>query len=579
MSSHMEQKLAAFSNLVEIAAAINSSLDPDDVLPNILNMAQRVMNAAAASVAIVDEATGELVYAVATGEHGQKVKEGIRLKIGPNSIAGWVAQNGQPLVLTDVANDPRFNLAAAKNIGMIPRTMVCVPMKARGNVIGILQAIDSRHKEVFDQDDGEFFLAFANLAATAIQNARLHKAALKQQRQSQEREIARQIQLGFLPKEMPAIPGISVAGYYEPALDLGGDFYDVVQVSPTRVALLVGDVTGKGLASSLHMVRCLFGARRYASAGTSPAQALAEINDTLASESAADMAAAMAANQTPRTPIFLGLLYATLDIVTGELRYANAGMPDPILFADGKSETLGGSGGPSLGMVPGMTFGEGVRTLTGVETLLMFTDGLSEARNIGATEFGYERIGSALAAGHTTAAEAVRAVAESVMHFMGSATRHDDLTFLAMKHDTAEAAKGVPKPDIRSITIKSHPRELGQMRAFVRDTLARTPLSEETAFNMVLAVDEACANIIRHAYKNDHTQDIIIRTELTPSALEFRLRDFGKQADPASFKSRDLDHVRPGGLGCYFIAKVFDTVEYNTRFDKGTELRLVKQLA
>ncbi len=434
MTSRLEQKLASFSNLVEIAAAINSSLDPDDVLPNILTMAQHVMDAAAASVALVDEATGELVYVVATGEHGQKVKEGIRLKVGPNSIAGWVAQNDRPLVIADVPKDPRFNLAAAQKIGLIPRTMVCVPMRARGKVIGILQAIDALHKDVFDRDDGDFFLAFANLAATAIQNARLHKAALKQQRQTQERDIARQIQLSFLPKEMPSIPGVSAAGYYEPALDLGGDFYDVVHVSPTRIALLVGDVTGKGLASSLHMVRCLFGSRRFASAGTRPAEALAEINTTLASESAADMAAAIAANQTPRTPIFLGLLYATFDASTRELRYANAGMPDPILFVGGRSETLADSGGPALGMVPGMTYAEGVRILDRGETLLLFTDGLSEARNLGGIEFGCERIGQALAQPHDTAEAAIRAVAAAVKHFIGSGEKHDDLTFLAMHH-------------------------------------------------------------------------------------------------------------------------------------------------
>ena len=570
MSSQFEQKLAAFSSLIEIAATINASLEPDDVLPNIMTMAQRVMNAAAASVAVVDDATRELVYIVATGQHGQKVREGLRLPINAHSIAGWVAETSQPLVLTDVYNDPRFNRAAAEKIGLIPRSMVCVPLKVRDKIIGILQAIDPLGKQVFDQNDGEFFQAFGNLAATAIQNARLHKAALKQQSERQEREIARQIQISFLPKRMPKIAGLTAHGCCEAARDLAGDFFDVLQLSPTKVGLLVGDVTGKGLASSLHMVRCLFGARRYATVGTAPGEMLSEINHTLAEESTENLAAEMAAG-TPRPPIFLAMLYATFDSSTGELRYANAGLPDPVLCSGGKCGVLSDSGGPALGMVDGMTFAEGVIQVQPGDTVLLFSDGLSEARNLGGVEFGYERIGEVLAAPHTNAEAAVRLLTDSVHHFIGSAERHDDLTFLALHYNQREAPA-------TQITVKSHPRHLSEVRQFVRDVLGRTKLDEQTGFNVVLAVDEACANIIRHAYKNDHSQDIIVKAEIHPDALEFRLRDFGDKGDPATFKSRELEKIRPGGLGCFFMTQVFDKVEYNIDFPQGTELRLVKSI-
>lgn len=569
MSSPVEKKLAAFSSLIEVAAAINASLEPDDVLPSIMAMALRVMDAEAGSVALMDEATNDLVYVVATGEFGERVKAGIRPRIGPNSIAGWVAQNDKALVITDVANDPRFDLAAAKKIGMIPRSMVCVPMRARGKVIGILQAIDPRNKLTFDADDGDFFEAFGSLAATAIQNARLHKAVLKQQSEQKERDFARQIQQSFLPKQMPQIAGITIHGYCEPARDMSGDFYDVLQLSPTKVGLVVADVTGKGLASALHMVRCLFGSRRLIASGLSPAAALAEINRTLAEESVANLNAEIAAGRMPRPPIFLGMLYATFDTATRELRYANAGMPDPLLCTRGGSVTLSATGGPSLGMVPDISYDEGVRTLADNETVLLFTDGLSEARNLGKTEFGYERIGQALAQSHDTAEAAVRLVSESVLHFAGSADRHDDLTFLAMHY------AGDVKP---TLTIKSHPRHMADVRQFVRRITAQAQLPQDVTFNIVLAVDEAIANIIRHAYEGDDNQNIIMTAEVRPDAVEFRLRDFGKQVGRETIHSRKLEDVRPGGLGCHLIAQVFDTVKYNTAFEKGTELRLVKKL-
>jgi anti-sigma regulatory factor (Ser/Thr protein kinase) len=129
-----------------------------------------------------------------------------------------------------------------------------------------------------------------------------------------------------------------------------------------------------------------------------------------------------------------------------------------------------------------------------------------------------------------------------------------------------------------TLTVKSHPRHLAEVRQFVRAIAIEAGLKEEPAYNLVLAVDEACANIIRHAYLNDHSQDIIVNAEVRPDAIEFRLRDFGRQVDPATIKSRDLDKVRPGGLGCHLMAQVFEKVEYNSNLPQGTELRLLKKL-
>jgi anti-sigma regulatory factor (Ser/Thr protein kinase) len=127
------------------------------------------------------------------------------------------------------------------------------------------------------------------------------------------------------------------------------------------------------------------------------------------------------------------------------------------------------------------------------------------------------------------------------------------------------------------LNIKSHPRHLAEVRALVRRVAAEAGFDEQTTFNLMLAVDEACANIIRHAYGGDASQDIVIHATVTHDAVEFRLRDYGKQVDPACIKSRDLDEVRPGGLGCFLIRHAFDEVDYNTRFATGTELRLLKR--
>ena len=127
------------------------------------------------------------------------------------------------------------------------------------------------------------------------------------------------------------------------------------------------------------------------------------------------------------------------------------------------------------------------------------------------------------------------------------------------------------------LTIKSDPRHLAEVRTFVRSVAAEVCFDEQTTFHLTLAVNEACANIMRHAYSGDTSQDIIISATVSPDAVEFRLRDYGRQVDPACLKSRDLDDVRPGGLGCFLIRQTFDEVEYNTNFPTGTELRLLKR--
>ncbi len=435
MNDTLEKKLAAFSKLVEMAAAINASLDPDDVLPSILDVAQHTMDAAAASVALVDDATQELVYILATGSHGERVRQSVRLKMG-EGIAGWVACHGESLVLADVVNDPRFNRAAAERAGIIPRSMICVPMRMQGKIIGVLQALDPLHKPCFDQDDGTFFDAFASFAATAITNAQLHKALLRQQSEQQEREFARQIQRSFLPREMPPLPGVSLHARSDPAMSVGGDFYDVIQLTPSKITLIIGDITGKGFAASLYMVRCLFETRRACgtldASSLSPGELLTMKNRVLACEVATRLAAEMRESQPPHTPIFLGMFCATFDSATGELRYANAGMPDPLISAGGSVETLASSGGPPLGMLPEMTYQDSVRVLRGGETLLLFTDGLTEARNLGGIEFGSDRLAEALAPPHADAMDAVEAVSRGVRHFVGSAELHDDLTMLAL---------------------------------------------------------------------------------------------------------------------------------------------------
>jgi HD-GYP domain-containing protein (c-di-GMP phosphodiesterase class II) len=165
-------QLDRLRTLTDISALINSTLDSREIRKRAIEAATLLMHAETGSLLLVDAERGELFFEVALGEQGQKLKE-IRLRIG-EGIAGWVAQHGEPLIIHDVQNDRRFYRGADEKSDFRTRTMLCVPVKSRDTVIGVLQAINKKDGR-FDDDDQETLAALANQVAVAIENARLYE--------------------------------------------------------------------------------------------------------------------------------------------------------------------------------------------------------------------------------------------------------------------------------------------------------------------------------------------------------------------------------------------------------------------
>jgi len=165
--------------LLEVSTILNSSLDPKTVIKRAIESATKLMNTEVGSLMLVDEATNELYFEVALGDKGDKVKE-IRLKMG-QGIAGWVAENGESVVIQDVNNDPRFFKGADKKSKFQTKNMICVPVKLKaGKVIGVLQAINKQNNQFYSKDDLEIFESLANQVAIAIENAKLYENLAKQ---------------------------------------------------------------------------------------------------------------------------------------------------------------------------------------------------------------------------------------------------------------------------------------------------------------------------------------------------------------------------------------------------------------
>jgi len=414
--ARLELKVKRLSSLIEVNSLISSTLILDQLLENMMAISKQVMNADASSLMLIDEKTNELVYQVALGKVGEKLKQEFRLKLG-QGIAGMVAQQGKPLLLEDAYTHPKFHRAHDDATGYRTKSMITVPLKVGERITGVAQVINRLDNTPFDQDDLELFISLCSLAAIAIENAKMHKSLMEKQRLVKDMEFARTVQESFLPQKTPAIVGYKFSAHYTPAQEVGGDFYDFIQLDPNRTGIVIGDVSGKGVPAALTMAKLGSDLRTLAFTQKDPATALERLNDLLAERS--------------RRGMFATLLYVELDSQTGTLSLSNAGHLPPIIKkADGSVKKLSTIGGAPLGILRGMKFEQENARLDPGDIVILYTDGIIEAMNSGEELYGYDRFEAMIRKSPSLPEGLKSAVIDDVNKFTGLSPQHDDMTMV-----------------------------------------------------------------------------------------------------------------------------------------------------
>jgi len=413
----LQQQLEVYRGLVEVSALINGITDTDELLPAILDVARRVMSADAASLFLVN-AEGDLDLAVASRLDGQSGPPPQRLIVPRGrGISGWVLEHGQTLLVPDAYADPRFYREADKQTGYRTRSILCSPLLRNGKEIGVLQVLNPANRESFDTADLAAFEAYANLAATAIDKLRTMDRRREQQRIDQELAIARDIQASFLPRELPARDGFSFAASYRPARQVGGDFYDVVELEPGHFFFVIGDVSGKGMPAALLMAQAVSTLRLILRPQISPATALARWNEMIYGSTIRGM--------------FITALLGRIDAPERRVEFASAGHSQPLLVrAGGKVEEITISGGPPLGIMPTSHAQSHTHQLSPGEWLVSYTDGLSEAFDCERRALDGAGIRRLLARSFSSPQEIVDTLLRGEEAHRGEADPHDDLTTL-----------------------------------------------------------------------------------------------------------------------------------------------------
>jgi sigma-B regulation protein RsbU (phosphoserine phosphatase) len=408
-------ELEKLQRLIEAAKTVNSTLDLDKLLTIILDTALEVVHCDRGTIYLVDEKRRELKSKVLKG---MEIIE-IRLPIG-KGIAGYVAATGDVLNIDDAYLDPRFHPEIDSRSGYRTANILCVPMKNKGGtIIGVLQLLNKRGG-LFSKDDAGFIEALSVHAAIAIENARLYEQ--ERQKLALEKEIhaARNVQMSLLPQTSPSIPGYEIVGRSISAKVVSGDYFDFIPAGENRTAICVGDVTGKGLPAALLMANLQAILRSQIMLRALPRKTMVRSNKLL--------------YQSTSTEKFVTLFYSILDSKKHLLSYTNAGHEYPIMVRNNGSVELLAIGGTVLGIVDDYAYEDATIAIEPGDTLVMYSDGISEAVNHDEVQFGKEVLERIIQSNRQQSADVLlNRIVESVQSHVGSTPQMDDITIVVVK--------------------------------------------------------------------------------------------------------------------------------------------------
>jgi sigma-B regulation protein RsbU (phosphoserine phosphatase) len=418
-----ERRLHEQAALLNLSNRLLGHLELDDIMNYLVNEVQTLLQADACALIMPDGEAEALMFRAATGWRVDPVAAQRRVPADPRSGSGLVMQTQRPLVLEDLCSHDPTSWTADWVDAEGFRGHTAVPLIVEGRSIGVL-LVNTRFPRLFLEEELRFLSLMGNQAAMAIDKARLHQEAIKQQRLEEEMAVARQIQFSFLPETSPVAPGWEFATLYQPARQVGGDFYDFFDLpgEAHRLGMVIADVTDKGVPAALFMALSRSIIRTKAlSPELYPAQVLERANRLIMQDS--------------RAKLFLTACYSVLNTYTGHLIYTLAGHNRPFwLHAEtGICEELTGRG-TVMGIFEQIELSEHEIDVLPGDSLIFYTDGVTEAMNATYQLFGEERLQAVITANPTATAQAILdAIVEAVNTFTGGAPPTDDLTLFVVK--------------------------------------------------------------------------------------------------------------------------------------------------
>ncbi|MDD3179662.1 MAG: SpoIIE family protein phosphatase [Opitutaceae bacterium] len=440
----MEERQIVLDFMHDMVDAVGERLPREELFQRIVHAA--IVSTGALSACIFERTADQLLHGVAVeglfpphrpivedqrmrlvtrARYIEQVLKSETFPVG-EGIVGRVAATGRGELIRDAEDDPR--IVKHHDPALRVRSVIAAPIMVRRSLIGVLCVCNAADGLPFSATDYSLVEKLAEQAGLAVHNADFVNLQVEKQQLDLDLTMASDIQQMLLPQRMPQVPGFDIEACYQPARKVSGDFYDVFALGGTRLGVAVADVSGKGMSASLLMAICRTTLRRLAPQHDSPARVLIELNRALEG----DM----------REGMYITMTYAVFDSATSQVTFARAGHELPLIgrpdYAAGSyvSEFVWSEGMP-IGLVDAGLFERAIqdcsRGLGPGETMVLYTDGLTEAPNEEEKEFGGGRLADTLKSLHERPAREINAgILEAVRRFAGGEVLRDDYTLVTV---------------------------------------------------------------------------------------------------------------------------------------------------
>ena len=445
-----------------------------------------------------------------------------------------------------------------------------VPLVSQGELVGVVNLGPRLSDQAYSTDDRKLLVSLAAQAAPALQVAQLVRQqaaeARTRERIEQELRVATLIQQNFLPKQLPELPGWHVSAYYRPAREVGGDFYDFIELPDNLVGVVIGDVTDKGVPAAMVMAATRSVLRASAQRMVDPGAVLSRVNEL------------MCPDMPPK--MFVTCLYGVIDPATGRFRFANAGHNLPYVRTESGTIELRATGMP-LGLLPGIEYEVVEAELDFGQVMLLHSDGVAEAHGADREMFGFPRLMDVVGSRRGQGEVIDRVLTELGRFTPTDGEQEDDITLVALRR----LGEGVPSVAPTLDVVFSIPSERGNERLAmdrVADTVAALELEPQRLEQLKTAVSEAAMNAIEHGNDSDPEIPVDVHVRRNGGELLIAITDRGGGAELPEAENPDLEAKLDGrqktrGWGLFLIRNMVDDVRESSVGDLHT-IELVLEL-
>jgi phosphoserine phosphatase RsbU/P len=398
--------------LYDISLEMSSTLEVDELVRKIAATVKQKIDYHTFSIFLLDEKQSLLrpKFVIRSNE---RENQKLVLPLGTGLI-GTAAKLKMPLRIADVTEDARY-----LNVHTETRSELVVPLTSKGRVVGVVD-LESTQVGYFTEYHERFLMTLASRMASSLVNAELHtRVAENEARLGREMKIAREIQLQLMPDEVPSIPPLQLAVLFKPVAQLGGDLYDWIPFDDGRIAIVIGDVAGKGAPAALYGALSSGVIRTRAGRKYPPGQMLELVNKTLF--------------QRPIEGQYVAVTYAVYDPKNKTIALSNSGLPYPLLVRAGQPSFVD-VGGVPLGLFPDSQYEETSLQLQTGDVLVFYSDGVVEMRNDSGEEFGLKRLADTVRSSCVKSPEEiVKSVSATLAEFIGRVRPQDDRTMIVIR--------------------------------------------------------------------------------------------------------------------------------------------------